>query len=93
MSQELVIDIVQNAVMTVLIVAAPPLLIGLTVGVTVSIFQAVTSIQEPTMAFVPKIIAVFLAIVIFGHFMLGTALDFVTGLMMRIPDVIEAVRS
>ena len=93
MSQELVIDTVQGAVMTVLMISAPPLLIGLTVGVTVSVFQAVTSIQEPTMAFVPKIIAVFLAIVIFGHFMLGTAIDYVTALFNVIPSVIEAVRA
>ena len=93
MSQELVIDVVQGAVMTVIIVAAPPLLIGLTVGVVVSIFQAVTSIQEPTMAFVPKIIAVFLAIIIFGYFMLGTAIDYMINLFNTMPTVIEAFRN
>lgn len=91
MSQEMVINLVQDAVMTVILIAAPPLLIGLTVGVLVSVFQAVTSIQEPTMAFVPKIIAVFLSLIIFGHFMLGTAIEYVEQLFSTIPVVIRAM--
>ena len=91
MTQGMVINIVQDAVITVLLIAAPPLLIGLTVGVLVSIFQAVTSIQEPTMAFVPKIIAVFLSLIIFGHFMLGTAIEYVIQLMTSIPAIIAGM--
>ena len=91
MTQGMVINIVQDAVITVLMIAAPPLLIGLTVGVLVSIFQAVTSIQEPTMAFVPKIIAVFLSLIVFGHFMLGTAIEYVIQLFNGIPGVISGM--
>ncbi len=88
MSQDTIINIVQSALYTVIIVSAPPLLIGLSVGILVSIFQTVTSIQEPTLAFVPKIIAVFVAIALFGSFMLVTMREFVTNLFMSFPSLI-----
>jgi flagellar biosynthetic protein FliQ len=56
----------REAITTILIVSAPVLGIGLAVGLLVSIFQATTQIQEPTLAFVPKIAAVFIALLIFG---------------------------
>ena len=93
MTQGLVIELIQSAVMTVITVAAPPLIMGLTVGITVSIFQAVTSIQEQTMAFVPKILAVMLSLIFFGYFMLGTIIDYVIALYSAIPTVIEGLRS
>lgn len=76
MTQEMVTDLVTSAVLTVLKVSAPPLLMGLAVGILVSIFQAVTSIQEQTLAFVPKIAAVFLSLVIWGQWMLTQLTDF-----------------
>lgn len=72
----MVTDLVTSAVLTVLKVSAPPLLMGLAVGILVSIFQAVTSIQEQTLAFVPKIAAVFLSLVIWGQWMLTQLTDF-----------------
>ena len=72
MSEEMVIGIVQEAVKTVILVSAPPLLLGLIVGLAVSIFQTVTSINEQTLSFIPKILAVFISLIIFGSFMLGT---------------------
>ncbi|MBR1444378.1 MAG: flagellar biosynthesis protein FliQ [Firmicutes bacterium] len=72
MSEEMVIGIVQEAVKTVILTSAPPLLLGLIVGLIVSIFQTVTSINEQTLSFIPKILAVFVSLVIFGSFMLGT---------------------
>lgn len=68
MTQDQVIDIMQFALFSIIKAGLPPLLMGLTVGILVSIFQAVTSIQEPTMAFIPKIIAVLTAIIIFGPY-------------------------
>ena len=65
MSGDLVIQMAQQALMTVMLVAAPMLGLGLIVGLMVSVFQATTSIQEQTLAFIPKIIAVFVAILIF----------------------------
>ncbi len=74
------IGVVQEALKTVVYAAAPPLLMGLVVGVIVSIFQTVTSIQEPTLAFVPKILAVFMAIFLFGKWMM----DIISGFTMTI---------
>lgn len=64
--EQKIFDLMQQALMTVMLTSAPMLLMGLVVGLIVSIFQTVTSIQEQTLAFVPKILAVFLAIIIFG---------------------------
>ena len=71
MTQEMVISIAETAIYTVLIVSGPLLLIALGVGLAVSIFQATTSIQEQTLAFAPKIVAVFLGLVFFGPFMIS----------------------
>jgi len=70
MTQDVVLTIMQQALKTVIITASPPLLIGLVVGLIISIFQTVTSINEQTLTFVPKILAVFLSLIIFGAFML-----------------------
>ena len=70
MSGDLVIQMAQEALKMVLIISAPMLGLGLLVGLAVSVFQATTSIQEQTLAFIPKIFAVFVAIMIFGPWML-----------------------
>lgn len=70
MTPELVLSMAREAITTILIVSAPVLGIGLAVGLLVSIFQATTQIQEPTLAFVPKIAAVFIALLIFGGWIL-----------------------
>ncbi|NLT17253.1 MAG: flagellar biosynthesis protein FliQ, partial [Clostridiales bacterium] len=71
MEQGQVIQVAQDAVVTILSVAAPLLGIALVIGVVVSIFQATTQINEQTLAFVPKIVGVFLALLIFGGWMLS----------------------
>lgn len=71
MSQEMVVTIAEQAVWMILIVAGPLMLIALAVGLAVSIFQATTSIQEQTLAFVPKIVAVLVGMVFFGPWMLS----------------------
>ncbi|GIO06148.1 flagellar biosynthetic protein FliQ [Brevibacillus reuszeri] len=76
MTQELLMQIAQNAVYTILIVAAPALGIALLVGLLVSVFQATTQIQEQTLAFIPKIVAVFVTILAVGPWMLRVMLDF-----------------
>jgi len=80
-----VVDLVRSAVLTVILVGAPPLIMGLTVGIVASMLQTITSIQEATLAFVPKIIAVLLALIIFGHFMLTTLQDFFINTIAMIP--------
>jgi len=64
-----VLDVAREAITTLLLVAAPLMLVGLTVGVIISLFQALTQIQEMTLAFVPKILAIFLAMLIALPFM------------------------
>lgn len=76
MTQTMVIHIGREAVTTVLLVAGPMLLLALGVGLLVSLFQATTQIQEQTLAFIPKIVAVLLAAVIFGPWMLRILIEF-----------------
>ncbi len=85
MSGDLVIQLGQEALMVVLLVCAPMLGLGLTVGLMVSVFQATTSIQEQTLAFIPKIIAVFVAILIFGPWMLRIMVEFFSGIFIGLP--------
>ena len=66
MSQDQVIDITRRALFLIIECSAPLLLISLVVGLVISIFQTITSIQEQTLTFVPKIIAVFFGIIIFN---------------------------
>ncbi len=80
MSVETVVDITGSALYMVLKVALPVLLISLCVGLIVSIFQTVTSIQEQTLTFVPKIVAVFLSLILLGNWMLTSLVEFMTGL-------------
>jgi len=71
--------------MIVLLVSAPMLGLGLIVGLLVAVFQATTSIQEQTLAFIPKIIAVFVAILIFGPWMLRIMVEYVTNVFVNLP--------
>ena len=85
MSGDLVIQIGQNALWIVLLVSAPMLGLGLAVGLLVSVFQATTSSQEATLAFIPKIIAVFVAILIFGPWMLRIMVEYVSNVFINLP--------
>lgn len=76
MSQDMAVQIGRDALFVVMLVAAPMLGLGLIVGIIVSIFQATTQIQEQTLVFVPKIIATFVAILIFGPWILGLLVDY-----------------
>ncbi|MEC2053818.1 flagellar biosynthesis protein FliQ [Peribacillus psychrosaccharolyticus] len=76
MTPETVIDVAKQGIYTVLIVSGPLLIIALGVGLLVSIFQATTQIQEQTLAFVPKIVAVLAGLVIFGPWMLSHMLSY-----------------
>ncbi len=80
MTEGQVLDIAKQALYTIIICAAPMLLISLVVGLVVSIFQTVTSIQEQTLTFVPKIICVFIGIMIFGSWILNNLTEFINTL-------------
>lgn len=88
MSTEFVIGLAGQALYTVLIVSAPMLGLGLIVGLIVSIFQATTQIQEQTLAFIPKIVAVFVSILIFGPWILNVMIDFTSRLLGNLADFI-----
>jgi flagellar biosynthetic protein FliQ len=74
--EQRILDISQDAVITIIKLASPLLGTALIVGLAISIFQATTQIQEQTLSFVPKIIAVFLALYIFGSWMMTTLKEF-----------------
>ncbi len=79
-----VLDVSREAILTMLKVGSPVLLLALAVGLTVSLFQALTQIQEMTLTFVPKAIVISVSLVLFMPFMLGTLVSFTEGLMDRI---------
>ncbi|MCH6266815.1 flagellar biosynthesis protein FliQ [Neobacillus citreus] len=81
MTTDMILRIAQQSVYTILIVIAPVAGVALIVGLLVSIFQATTQIQEQTLAFVPKIIAVFLSLLFFGAWMLREVVDFTENLL------------
>ena len=80
MTVEAVSDMAREALFLIIKIALPVLLVSLVVGLTISIFQTVTSIQEQTLTFVPKIICVFTALVIFGPWMMNSIVGFMTQL-------------
>ena len=78
MTSEGVISIAERGIYTVLMISGPLLILALVVGLIVSIFQATTQIQEQTLAFVPKIVAVLVGIIFFGPWMLSYMLSYAT---------------
>jgi flagellar biosynthesis protein FliQ len=76
MTDVTVVTIMRDALMTVLIVSAPMLGVGMIVGLIISIFQTTTSIQEQTLTFVPKIVAIFMVLIIFAAWMIRTLVNY-----------------
>ena len=75
-----VVQICNRGLYIICITSAPVLLVSLVVGLIVSIFQTVTSIQEQTLTFVPKVLAIFVSIIVLGHWMLNTMVEYMIGL-------------
>lgn len=88
MTQQAVLDIVSETVWAIIKTAGPLLVISLIVGLIVSIFQTVTSIQEQTLTFVPKILSIFLGLIIFGSYILNTIVEFMQKLWGSFGDYI-----
>lgn len=86
MTLELVTHIIKQALITVLLVSAPPLIVGLLVGLAISVFQAVSQIHEATLAFIPKIVAIFIVLIIFGSWMIKLTLKFTIGLLSNLSN-------
>jgi flagellar biosynthetic protein FliQ len=87
MTPEFVVDMGRQAVETVLLLSAPMLLAGLGVGLLVSIFQAATQINEQTMTFIPKIVAILVTLLIFAPWMMKIMLAFTSGIFQQIATV------
>lgn len=80
MSIDVVVEIANQALFTIIKTSAPLLLVSMVVGLVISIFQTVTSIQEQTLTFVPKILAIFLTLMLLGHWMLNSMTELMTTL-------------
>ncbi|MBW2617257.1 MAG: flagellar biosynthesis protein FliQ [Deltaproteobacteria bacterium] len=89
MSADFVVGFARSAIEMTLMLALPMLGIGLLVGLMVGIFQATTQIQEMTLTFIPKIVAVFIALIVFAPWILGKILDYTANLIINIPTYIR----
>jgi flagellar biosynthetic protein FliQ len=87
MTELLVIKILRESLMTVILVSAPVLGIGMFVGLVVSIFQTTTSIQEQTLTFVPKMIAIFVTIILLGSWMMRILINYTNNIFTLIEKI------
>ena len=89
MSDSFVVSIGNQAITTALTVAAPVLIVSMVVGLIISIFQAVTQIQEQTLTFVPKLLAIVVVFIILGPWMLQTIIEFIQTMLNNISYVVK----
>jgi flagellar biosynthetic protein FliQ len=87
MSVGMAVNLLRGGVLEALMIAAPLLLVGMVVGLIISIFQATTSIQEQTLTFVPKIAAILGALVLFGPWIMTSMVQFTLRLFRQIPQL------
>jgi flagellar biosynthetic protein FliQ len=88
MNEDTVVNLATQAMTLALKVAGPILIVGLVIGIIVSLFQAVTQIQEQSLSFIPKIVAVGVVIMVLGPWMLTQIVDWTENLYMSIPQLI-----
>jgi flagellar biosynthetic protein FliQ len=88
MTDSSIIDIATQTMIVALKLSAPILVTALVIGFTISLFQAMTQIQEFTLAFVPKVIGIGIALIVSGNWMLHTLMDFTVDLFARIPSLL-----
>lgn len=89
MTMELAVDIMRNLLQTALLLSIPILGTALVVGLTVSFVQSITSLQEQTLTFVPKLVCVSLAVVLSANFILKTLTDFCISMFNLIPTMVQ----
>jgi len=89
MDSSAVIDLAREALVMVMLISMPLLLVALVVGLLVGIFQAATSINEMTLSFIPKIIAMGLAMALFGGWQINTMVDYTRAIFQRIPGLFQ----
>jgi flagellar biosynthetic protein FliQ len=88
MTPEIIVGLVQQALEVTILLSAPLLLTALVTGLVVSVFQAATQINEMTLSFIPKLLAIFAALVLAGPWMLNVIVDFTRRLLEGIPGMI-----
>lgn len=88
MTPESVLTLAQRAMEVTLLLSGPPLLAALITGLLVSVFQAATQINEMTLSFIPKLVAIFVVLVLFGPWMQEIFLDYIRDLFTSIPEMI-----
>lgn len=88
MNQDTVVSLATQAMTLAIEIAGPMMLMGLVVGLIVSIFQAVTSIQEQTLTFIPKVIGLAVLMVVLGPWMLGQLVTYAQNLYLSIPSLV-----
>lgn len=84
MNEAEVMDVIREGMIVLIKVSAPPLLAGMVIGLIISIFQTLTQIQEMTLTFVPKVLVVFISLLVFMPFMLHQVIDFTHMIMDRV---------
>ena len=89
MTPEYVLSLASHSLITALMIASPMLGVGLVVGVTISLFQALTQIQEISLAFIPKIVTMILSLLLFSGWMLGKLIELTTELWLQIPNMTQ----
>lgn len=87
MTTGFIVSLLRSSIIQTLSIAAPVLLVSMLIGLIISIFQAVTSIQDQTLTFVPKIVAILTIIGLFGAWMMNSMAAFTTNLFEMIPNV------
>lgn len=93
MNPEMVINLIQQSMEVAILLSAPLLLTALVVGLLISIFQAATQINEMTLSFIPKLLAIFVVIVLAGPWMISVMVDFTRRLITSLPSVIGSTCS
>ena len=88
MTQTMAVALAREALMMTISIAAPMMLVGLVVGLTVSIIQTTTSIQEQALVFIPKIFAILASVIFFGPWMMRTMSDYTTRLLLNLLQVV-----
>ena len=89
MLENLAIKVINDALLLVLVLSGPPILVAMVVGLSISVFQATTQIQEQTLTQVPKMIAVFLTLALAGYWMMSLIMRFAQNLFYNFPNYIR----
>jgi len=89
MTPELAVELVKNLMFQAITLASPILLVAMTIGLGVSLFQAVTSIHEQTLSFVPKALGIIGVTIILLPWLLRTTIEFATAILQRIPEMVR----